>query len=226
MVVACAAAGHRRVVFKPHPSAPLAHRVRLEQVAAAHGVDLRFAVTPELAEALFARDAVELVVGCFSTALLTARVGYGIPVARFGTEVLLERLTPFQNSNRIPVTIVDAIVPDLGTGTAALPDTGPPELLDQLVVAVGYAMQPTLLASRRDEALGFFRGEPLLARRYVKRRRLSRLMPPEASATRGPRPARGRLSKALRRLVRRGRRLVGGRFHRSGPRWSRMAKRG
>jgi hypothetical protein len=44
---------------------------------------------------------------------MTASSIYGLPVARLGTELMLERLTPFQNSNRIPVTLVDALVRDL-----------------------------------------------------------------------------------------------------------------
>ena len=54
--------------------------------------------------------------GCFSTALCTASAFYGIPVARIGTEPLLDRLTPYQNSNRVPVTLVDALLPDLAEG--------------------------------------------------------------------------------------------------------------
>ena len=71
--------------------------------------------TPVLAEVLFyQRLRPALVVGCFSTALLTASALYGLPVARIGTELLLERLAPYQNSNRVPVTIVDALLPGPG----------------------------------------------------------------------------------------------------------------
>ena len=75
--------------------------------------------TPVLAEVLYERMRPALVVGCFSTALLTAAAFYGLPVARTGTELLLERLTPYQNSNRVPVTLVDALLPDLGDATAS-----------------------------------------------------------------------------------------------------------
>ena len=54
-------------------------------------------------------------VGCFSTAMLTASSLYGLPVTRLGTELMLERLSPFQNSNRIPITLVDALIPDLAS---------------------------------------------------------------------------------------------------------------
>ena len=50
---------------------------------------------------------------CFSTALFTARQLFDLPVASAGTELVLERLAPYQNSNRIPATLVDATVPQL-----------------------------------------------------------------------------------------------------------------
>lgn len=100
---------------------------------------------------------VELVVGCFSTALLTASQLYGLPVARLGTELMLERLTPFENSIRIPVTLADALVPDL-TSLAAqerqLPSLEEPDV-KALVASVGSAMQPLPLAVLRSEAVAF-----------------------------------------------------------------------
>jgi len=51
------------------------------------------------------------VIGCFSTALTTASAFFGIPVARVGTDLLLERITPYENSNRVPLTVIDAACP-------------------------------------------------------------------------------------------------------------------
>lgn len=118
MVRRCTDLGHARVVFKQHPSAPAGQG---EAVAAALGrqglavpgfVVARRAV---LAETWFARGEVDLVVACFSTALLTAATAYGLPVARLGTGPLRERLTPTSDLNRVPVLLVDAVVPDLAT---------------------------------------------------------------------------------------------------------------
>jgi hypothetical protein len=94
----------------------------------------------EIAEPWFERGGVELVVGCFSTALMTASRLYGLPVARLGTDLLLERLSPFQNGNRIPAIIVDALVPELPSLVASEPEPGKSlEIdIDALVVAVGY----------------------------------------------------------------------------------------
>src|SRR5205823_5954908 len=92
--------GHRSIVFKPHPTAPARYSRALETEAEKLSVDLTVVDLPVLAEVLFEKSPPGLVVGCFSTALFTASAFYGLPVARIGTEPLLQRLTPYQNSNR------------------------------------------------------------------------------------------------------------------------------
>ncbi|NUL31691.1 hypothetical protein HRW09_19545, partial [Streptomyces lunaelactis] len=121
MVRGAVALGHRRIVFKPHPTAPSAWTRTLEREAEALDAELTVLDRPLLAEVLYRRLRPALVAGCFSTALFTASTFYGIPVARIGTEPLLDRLTPYQNSNRVPLTIVDALVPDLAEGAAGAP---------------------------------------------------------------------------------------------------------
>jgi hypothetical protein len=98
------ALGHRDVLFKPHPSAPAHWSRLLEREATALGAKLTVLDAPVLAEVVYQRIRPEIVIGCFSTALLTASAFYGIPVARIGTDLLLDRLAPYQNSNRVPVT--------------------------------------------------------------------------------------------------------------------------
>lgn len=178
--------GHQRVVFKPHPSAPARWSRALEKEAEKLGAELTVLDTPVLAEVLYQRMRPALVAGCFSTALLTASALYGLPVARIGTETLLERLTPYENSNRVPVTIVDAMLPELtdrravteqrkGLGT---------DQLTELLRAVGYAMQSKIYPDLRPAA------ERYLSRhlnghtwRYFKRRRLTSLGLPGAVPT-------------------------------------------
>jgi hypothetical protein len=196
MVVSGAQAHGGRVVFKPHPSAPRTQHLALRCAAEAAGVDLSISADTELAESWFARGGVTVVIGCFSTALLTAASCYELPVARVGTELMLDRLTPYQNSNRIPVTIVDALVPELGA-------SHPPETevvrLDELVAAVGYAMQPRRYAGRRSAAVDFLARYPASGARYVKRQRLTRLQLPGALPSR---PPRSRVRRTLRRVHR------------------------
>lgn len=177
MVKGAVARGHRRLVFKPHPTAPDAWTRRLAREAEALGVELTVLDRPVLAEVVYREQRPALVVGCFSTALMTARTFYGIPVARVGTRTLLEKLTPYQNSNRIPATLVDALVPDLE-------EPGPegawsPEALAGLVAAVGFAMQPKIRPDLRAAAVRHLAG-PLAERTrpYFKRRRLTVLALP------------------------------------------------
>ncbi|MFE7353497.1 polysialyltransferase family glycosyltransferase [Streptomyces sp. NPDC057543] len=185
MLRGAVALGHTRVVFKPHPSAP-AHWARLLELEAERlGADLTVLDSPVLAETLFGTMRPALVVGCFSTALLTAASFYGLPVARAGTDTLLGQLTPYQNSNRIPLTIVDALLPDLEDASAvtdwSLPSAeevrGEPT---GLVSAVGYAMQPQIQAALRPEAERYLTGHRDNLWRYFKRRRLTALGLPGA----------------------------------------------
>jgi hypothetical protein len=211
MVRGAVALGHTHVVFKPHPSAPARWSRALEQEAEQLGAALTVLDTPVLAEVLYQRIRPALVVGCFSTALLTASALYGLPVARTGTELLLERLTPYENSNRIPVTIVDALLPDLADAAAV---TGQrrettAEALTGLVRAVAYAMQPKIHPGLRPEAERYLAAHlDAHTRRYFKRRRLTSLalpggVPPQLAFI--PRHA------TVRRVARRARALGRGR---------------
>ncbi|MEU2154901.1 polysialyltransferase family glycosyltransferase [Streptomyces sp. NPDC019396] len=208
MLRGAVALGHRHLVFKPHPVAPSAWSRALEREAERLGAELTIWEEPCLAEVLYQRLKPGLVVGCFSTGLLTAGTFYGIPVARVGTEMLLARLSPYQNSNRVPVTIADALVPDLERGTAGAP-APVDERLSGLVQAVGFAMQPQVRSDLRSAAEGYLsaRLSPE-TRRYFTRRRLTLLglpggipVPRHAAVRRMARRARanGTLRKVARR---------------------------
>ena len=209
MMRGAVARGHRTVVFKPHPTAPARYSRALETEAEKLGVDLTVLDTPVLAEVLFDRTRPALVIGCFSTALFTASVFYELPVARIGTELLLERLTPYQNSNRIPTTLADALLPDLDGGKDG--DLLPDALLSDLVTAVGFTMQPQIYPDLRPQAEQFLaRHLGPRTRRYFKKRRLTSLglpggipqrlafLPRNSTARRVVRRARA-LRKAVRR---------------------------
>jgi hypothetical protein len=185
MVRAAVELGHRKLVFKPHPVAPARWTRLLEDEAARLGAELTLLDRPVLAEVAFQRMRPALVVGCFSTALLTAAGLYGLPVARVGTDAVLARLTPYQNGNRVPLTIVDLLLPDLADPQAVDGWTMPaPEKVAELAAllkAVGFAMQPRIYPGLRDAA------EQYLSKhlnphtwRYFKRRRLTSLALPGA----------------------------------------------
>ncbi|WP_030222659.1 polysialyltransferase family glycosyltransferase [Streptomyces bikiniensis] len=155
MLRGAAAAGHRSVVFKPHPSAPVRYSRALDAEAERTGVRLTVLDGPLLAETFYERCRPRLVVGCFSTAMLTAAVYYGVPVARVGTAEVLARLTPFENSNRIPLTVVDHLVADLERGEEPAVPGPAPASLTPLVRAVGYCMRHTSHPGLREEAARF-----------------------------------------------------------------------
>ncbi|MBD0708388.1 MULTISPECIES: polysialyltransferase family glycosyltransferase [unclassified Streptomyces] len=193
------AAGHRSVVFKPHPSAPAGYSRALHEEAERTGTRLTVLDGPLLAETFYERSGLKLVVGCFSTAMLTAAVYYGIPIARVGTEDVLARLTPFENSNRIPLTIVDHLVPDLaGDEPPTVPGRAPASLTP-LVRAVGYCMRHKIHPGLREEAARFLaahHAEPGTAHHFTPER-LTDLGLPGGPP---PRPATpGRLRSPLAR---------------------------
>ncbi|MFE4215281.1 hypothetical protein [Streptomyces sp. NPDC056844] len=211
MVRGTAALGHTHLVLHSDPgAAPAIPALRAE--AARLGVELTVPdpCAPVLAEVLCERLRPALVVGTFSTALLTAAVHYGLPVAGAGTGTLLEHLTPYEHPARIPVTVVDALLPDLAEATAvaerpALTEASVAAALDGLLPAVAFAMQPRVRPDLRPAAERYL-STRLNARtwRYFKRRRLGSLALP------GVVPARlafVRRNAALRRLARRARAL-------------------
>ncbi|KUL55180.1 hypothetical protein ADL22_01925 [Streptomyces sp. NRRL F-4489] len=181
MMRGAVARGHREIVFKPHPSAPARWSRLLEREAAALGVALTVLDRPVIAEVLYQRARPALVAGCFSTALLTASALFGLPVARTGTGLLLDRLTPYQNSNRVPVTLVDALLPDLADRSERPRTLATPETVGPLVSAVGYAMQPQIYPALRPAAERYLAAHlGPYTRRYFKRRRLTALALPGA----------------------------------------------
>ncbi|MGW4793869.1 polysialyltransferase family glycosyltransferase, partial [Nonomuraea sp. NPDC004297] len=166
MLRALAARGCTDVVFKPHPAAGRRHAQLLRAAAGDLGVRLSVAGESVPAEVCFAALRPELVVGCFSTGLVTARRYFGLQVASYGTDVVLERLAPYENSNRIPVTVVDAMLPKLSPeGHIERP---PVTDLQALVRAVGYCMQADAYPDLRPEHIEH---DP----RYFKRKRLETL---------------------------------------------------
>ncbi|SEG86047.1 hypothetical protein SAMN04489712_118139 [Thermomonospora echinospora] len=146
MLQGVVARGHSTVLFKPHPHSPPRLFELLTDEAKRLGARLVIIDDPVPAEAWFARARPALVVGICSTAMMTARCYFGIPTVTLGVVRLLRRLQPFENSNRIPASIIDAILPRLmPDGTLQPPMIGPQEVeskLVPLVTSIAYCMQP------------------------------------------------------------------------------------
>lgn len=174
-----------RIVFKPHPAAPPVTTHAVRERARRHGVAFVEYRGELPAEFVAERLDAAIVIAGFSTALPTVRALYDRPVASVGAHTLLQRLTPYENSNRMPATIVDAMTRP-GSPYRA------PGRMQELVDAVGYCMQPKIMAHLRPGA------EELLARldaaesrRYFDPERLRALRLPGA-------PREGKLRSVLR----------------------------
>jgi hypothetical protein len=164
--------GARRVVFKPHPSAPPAASDAVRHRATALGLDFELYEGDTSAEVLTARLDPVVVIAGFSSALPTVRTLFESDIVGVGNEMLLHRLSPYENGNRIPVTIVDALTRTDSPYTS-------PDALQRLVDAVGYCMQPDIMASLRARAVEVLEGLPPSEReRYFSERRLTSLRLP------------------------------------------------
>lgn len=167
--------GARRIVFKPHPTAPPMLTAQVHDRARRHGVAFESYRGGSPAEVLTRRLAAVAVVAGFSTALPTVRALYGTPTEAVGSTAVLAGLRPFENSNRIPATIVDATNRHDDAYTA-------PGRLQHLVDAVGYCMQPRIAAHLRPRAEELLDGLDSAERaRYFTPRRLAELHLPGAS---------------------------------------------
>lgn len=174
-----------RIVFKPHPAAPPLRIDAVRERALLHGIEFVEYRGALAAELLAHRLDARAVVAAFSTALPTAHTLFGSEIGAAGTAMLLARLAPYENSNRVPLTIVDAL-------TRSDSPYADPTRLQELIDAVGYAMQPEIAGHLRHRAEALLRTLPAEERdRYFSPERLAALHLPGA-------PAEGRLRAALR----------------------------
>jgi hypothetical protein len=174
LVEAAARAGHDLVVYKPHPGAPPAYAATLAARAAGVGVQLEVELDPVPAEVLYETDPPAVVLGCFSTGLVTATRFWGVPAVCAGTRAVLDALPLFEDSNRIPLVLVDLVVPQAGAVAAPTPT----EDVAEVLVAVGYAMQWRAHAANRQRAARALQAARGAARRFVSEDRSTLLRLP------------------------------------------------
>lgn len=180
LIDAAARAGHALVVYKPHPGAPAAYGETLAARAARAGVRFEIELDPVPAEVLYETDPPALVLGCFSTGLVTASRFWGIPAVCAGTLAVLRALPLFEDSNRIPLVLVDRVVPHVEPGADV--EGAVEGATADLLVAVGYAMQWQAHAANRRRAAAALRDPRGAARRFVPADRLTLLRLPGGSA--------------------------------------------
>lgn len=161
LVRTAAAEGFRTVAFKPHPSAPADAVEAVER--AVRDVDVRLEVLrdPTPVEALYAADPPGLLLGCFSTGLVTGARYWGIRAVTSGIGDVLAALPRFEDSNRIPLALVERAFPG-PDGAQADVDT-----LQAVVSTVGYCMQWRTRGRWRPEAEAALRERPELFTRTV-----------------------------------------------------------
>lgn len=189
MIDRAARFGPTHIVFKPHPSAPPRLADALRERAAVHGIVLREYRGALAAEVLAERIDAHAVIAGFSTALPTVRALFGREIDAVGADTVLARLTPYENSNRVPATIVDVL-------TRPGSPYREPGRMQLLIDAVGYAMQPVVAGHLRPRAEELLAGLDEIDRdRYFAPERLAELRlpgaPEETAVRRVLRPAGG-----------------------------------
>ncbi|WP_396277622.1 polysialyltransferase family glycosyltransferase [Glutamicibacter creatinolyticus] len=193
-------AGH--VVFKPHPSSSPASARRLAVLAAQQGLGFTLLRTPLLGETVIGALRPQRVISCFSTALVTAHYMLDIPVSAVGTDALLQHLAPYQNSNRIPLTLIHALFRQQLPAPSRV-RSGSVDELSALVRAVSYCMQSGQLESLRAQTEEYLEGNYAAHPEYFKRRRLAKLdLPPRWAHPNSQRSPVLRLRRAAGRSVR------------------------
>jgi len=215
MMAEAAARGFDRCVFKPHPSAPPTQISALRQAADELGVTLEVDHDPAIAEICMLRLRPGLVLSCFSTGLATARYLLGIEAVAVGSSLLLTQLAPYENSNRVPLVLADALFAEHfdapGDETDATPGT---RRLQSLVDTVAYCMQPDRMSRHRAAAVCYLEAvvsTDALPLTYFKRLRLTRLELPGRLPERTEATAVARRSRRVPRVVHRTARAISSR---------------
>jgi Alpha-2,8-polysialyltransferase (POLYST) len=173
IAAAAAAAGHQVVAYKPHPTAPPVLG-EITSRAAELGVEVIEIPGSISVEHVLHHWRPDLVAGCFSTGLLVADRYFGLDIAAGGTELVLDRLDPYPNSNRVPLTVIDAVVPRVDTGAAGgireprIDLRKAPAVVQALIDVTAFQMQPKLHGRFRDDVVEQVRRlDPNLQGRYI-----------------------------------------------------------
>jgi len=213
MIVEAATRGAAVCRFKPHPSSPPTMILDLTEQAERLGIELVVDASTEIAEITMCRSRPRWVISCFSTGLATARYLLGIEAVAVGTRDLLTSLSPYQNSNRVPLVLAELLFTDRMIDDRRflapdeIEDPDPRLDLQRLVDAVAYCMQPTLLPQASGPAaeyLTLIGDRPELLSTVFRRRRLTALGLP------GSLPQPSPMARLSQRLTGGIRRLSGG----------------
>lgn len=181
MVRAAAEAGAEIVHIKLHPWAPPGLLEPAREAARRMGVALEIIEDAIPVEVMIASGRYLALVGCFSTALATARAIFGMRTVAVGTGQLLRTLQPYANRNRLPLVLSDVM------HRSASPFDGVVER-QELADAMAFTMRPEQLSQWRDYVSATLAEMSSGEReRYFAGARLRKLELPGAPKTRPPR---------------------------------------
>ncbi|SDE65769.1 hypothetical protein [Auraticoccus monumenti] len=139
---ALAAAGHGRVVVKPHPAALDTHATDLEAAGTRLGLQVEVVDQPCLPSTVLHHHRPPLVVAGAAEDLLPAAL-HDLPVARWRTRDLLRSLSP-EDGRRVALALAERLVPDLADQPAGGPLRGYEGGDRWLVEAVRHRLRPRL----------------------------------------------------------------------------------
>lgn len=150
MVEAAEQLGYRRILFKPHPSAPPAHVDAVVGAARARGVRVDVNTLPAPVEVFYSLARPGLVIGSFSTALSTAARIYGINTLSAGSAEVAMALPHHSDSNRIPLLLTALTTRRIVEGPSGSVEVARPleHDLEVAVNALAVTMQPRRFADR------------------------------------------------------------------------------
>lgn len=173
--------GSRRVVFRPHPSFPAGQVAALLRHPLLAGLDVDIFDTAQPLESALLAARPACLASVFSTGLVAGSAIFGLPGYSHGTEQFLNRLTPWENSNRVPAALVLWLYPDLSDTDRPRPEAA---VLQDRLDRLATTMQPNLLLSGPEDlaALRDAPGDPADPLDTTLRERLANLSPTYAPA--------------------------------------------
>ncbi|WP_404288261.1 polysialyltransferase family glycosyltransferase [Glutamicibacter arilaitensis] len=198
--------GLHTILFKAHPSASATSAARLRARAQDLDLDFHLLDTDHLAETVILAAKPEVVISCFSTALVTAKYVLDTQVHAVGTAKMLQLLAPYENSNRIPLSIIHGLfVQDLPVPARA----GSIDMFSDLLAAISYCMQSKQLPHLRSVAEAFLAEHYGVYSAHFKRRRITKLaLPPQWAHLQARRSVPAKVRGVSRHMLRHGSRTL------------------
>lgn len=135
------------VFFKPHPTFSHGLLHALKTSPRLGKFELRILDTAPLMEEFLIHFKPSFIASVFSTGLATARELFGIDAYSFETAAFLEKLTPYENSNRVPAALIYYAFSEVTTRMPSITGIN----LQQKIDLLAAGMQPKILLHSQAE---------------------------------------------------------------------------